>query len=500
MNIVSTIDSKAKALAQVKRFLETEKRIPQLPQILLRVETALEDPEIGGEELGRVILDDPALTAQVLKIANSTFYNPMGIKINTITRAIVILGFDNIRRLVLGLSVSRMFTLLPRWSVYRRLWRHSLATALLARGLAQIDGFKEAEVAFVGGLLHDVGKLILGHLHGETYAEILERRDLEPEFDLCRAENETFYCNHQEVGGLLAQFWGLPTELVRVIGRHRPGRDWRYFEESLPGLAAYVIMANQVAHLLDLQAGDGVSTESENAAQYRQRRKALSQRAGAAFAVSEVDFKGLLENLDDEITDIAASLDIALDDLRLEDGAAIPGGRPGRAAKKHIDREGLLEVTMKLSELAILHEGFSAYVEASAAQLFPALGLELLILYLPGSNSPGLAPGFCFGNGKMAEILGRKALATGHENIVSQVFISGEPATSGRPPEEALGADFEVEFWSPGRVLALPLKNKYSPEALGVLLLLRNLKTAPFNDEERRLLKLYCSLLGVRLG
>ncbi|MCD6429660.1 MAG: GAF domain-containing protein [Deltaproteobacteria bacterium] len=142
----------------------------------------------------------------------------------------------------------------------------------------------------------------------------------------------------------------------------------------------------------------------------------------------------------------------------------------------------------------------SAYVEASAAQLFPALGLELLILYLPGSNGLGLAPGFCFGSGKMAEILGRKALATGHENIVSQVFISGEPATSGRPPEEALGVDFEVEFWSPGRVLALPLKNKYSPEALGVLLFLRNLKTAPFNDEERRLLKLYCSLLGARLG
>ncbi|RLB68310.1 MAG: hypothetical protein DRH03_10005, partial [Deltaproteobacteria bacterium] len=123
MNEMTVVDSRSKALAQVKRFLETEKRIPQLPQILLRIESALENPEIGGQELGRVILEDPALTAQVLKVANSTFYNPRGNKISTVSRAIVILGYDNIRRLVLGLSVSRMFTLLPRWSVYRRLWR-----------------------------------------------------------------------------------------------------------------------------------------------------------------------------------------------------------------------------------------------------------------------------------------------------------------------------------------------------------------------------------------
>ena len=496
---MSIIDSKAKALAQVKRFFETEKRIPQLPQILLRVETALDNPELGGEELARVILDDPALTAQVLKVANSTFYNPRGTKIKTISRAIVILGFDNIRRLVLGLSVSRMFTLLPRWSVYRRLWRHSMATALLARGLARADGFKDNEVAFVGGLLHDVGKLILGHLHGETYAGILEHCCLEAEFDLCRAENEAFFCNHQEVGALLAQSWGLPTELVRVIGRHRPGSDWRYFTESLPGFGAYVILANQMAHLLDLQTGDGVPKESENEAEYRQKVEVLSLMAGTAFGINETDFKDLLENLADEITDIATSLDIVLDDLRLDKGSATSGVGPGGAVKKHVDREQLLEVTMKLSELAILHEGFPVYVEATAGQLFSALGLELLILYLPDSKGRGLAPGFCYGGGKMAEILGREVLAVDQENIINQVFARAEPATSGRPPEGVLSADLENEFWSPGRVLALPLKHLQTPGALGVLLVLRNLKTTPFNNEEKRLLKLYCSFLGARL-
>ena len=489
---MTIVDSKAKALAQVKRFLETEKRIPQLPQILLRVETALEDTEIGGEELGRVILDDPALTAQVLKVANSTFYNPRGTNINTVSRAIVILGFDNIRRLVLGLSVSKMFTLLPRWSVYRRLWRHSLATALLARGLAQADGFDEVEVAFVGGLLHDVGKLIIGHLHGESYSEILERCSLESEFDLCRAESEAFYCNHQEVGSLLAQSWGLPIELVRVIGRHRPGPDWRYFDESLPGLGAYVMFANQMAHLLDLQGRDGVSTVFDNESLYRQKVEDLSLRAGAVFGISEPDFLALLENLSDGIAEIAASLDIALDDLRLDPGCKV--------VKKHVDREELFEITLKLSELAVLHESFSAYVEAASGQLFSALGLELLIIYLPGSKGLGLAPGFCYGSGEIAESLGRKALASDQDNIVNQVFVRGELATSGRPPEGALGADLETEFWAPERVLALPLKHLRTSGSFGVLLVLRNLKTVPFNDDEKRLLQLYCSFLGARLA
>lgn len=501
LNEMAIVDSKIKALARVKRFLETEKRIPQLPQILLRIEAALENPEIGGEELGRAILDDPALTAQVLKVANSTFYNPRGTKIDTVSRAIVILGFDNIRRLVLGLSVSKMFTLLPRWSVYRRLWRHSLATAVLARELARADGCKEVEAAFVGGLIHDVGKLILGHLQGEDYAEILERWAGDPELDLCQVESQAFYCNHQEVGELLAQSWGLPKELARLMGRHRPGPGWRYFKDALPGLAAYVILANQMAHLLDLQSCDGGRVIFENEALYQQRVADLRARAGNAFGISQPDFMALLENLAATISELAASLDIALDDLRLDESGG-PSGRHahGLAVKKIVDRQALFEITMKLSELALMHEEFSAYVEVSAGQLYSALGLELLIIYLPGSKDSGLAPGFCFGSGKLAESLRRMALAADQDNIINRVFNSGQPATSGKPPGGSLSPQLESEFWAPERVVALPLKDLRASGTCGVLLVLRNLQTVSFNRDEMRLLELYSGLLGARLG
>ena len=128
------------------------------------------------------------------------------------------------------------------------------------------------------------------------------------------------------------------------------------------------------------------------------------------------------------------------------------------------------------------------------------MGLDLLVIYLPGSKGLGLAPGFCYGSGEIAEILGRRVLAADPENIVNQVFVKGEFATSGRPPEGALSVALETEFWALGRVLALPLKHQQSLDSLGVLLVLRNLKTVPFNDDEKRLLQLYCSFLGTRLA
>ncbi|NPA25217.1 MAG: HDOD domain-containing protein [Deltaproteobacteria bacterium] len=483
------IDSKAKAFAHIKRFIDTEKRIPQLPQILMRIEGALDDPTVGGKELARVILDDPSLTAQVLKVANSTYYNPRGSRIKTVSRAIVILGFDNIRRLVLGLSVSRLFTLLPAWNVYRNLWRHSLATAILSRDLAREDGFADVEVAFVAGLLHDVGKFILGHLHGEAYAGLLETYRQQPETDLCRLESEAFYCNHQEVGTLLAQSWGLPRELIRVISRHRPGPRWRYFIENRSGLGSYVILANRMAHLLELKSRVAVS-------EYQERLRELQPQAEIAFGLDREGFNDLLESLADKIREAAAYFDIELDDPETPSPDRSPA--VGRTiVKRFIDESAFSDLTLKISESSVSCSGFSDFVEVTAGPLFSILGLELLIIYLPGSKGQGLAPAVCFGGGRLAELLGRTALAGAGKDLISQVFSAGRILETGEPPVE-LDADLRTICWTAGRILGVPLADGGSVR--GVLLLLRNIKTAPFQVREKRLLKLYGDLLGRKLA
>jgi len=483
------IGEKARALARVRRFIESEKRIPQLPQILVRIESALDDPTVGGKELARVILDDPALTAQVLKVANSTFYNPAGQRIKTVSRAIVILGFENIRRLVLGFNVSRLMALLPEHPVYRRLWRHSLAVALFARDLARLDGCDEVEAVFVAGLLHDVGKFILGHLHGEAYIELLERHVCEIDFDFCRAEREAFSCNHQEVGAMLAHAWGLPRDLIRVISRHQSGPDWRELSEALPGGRSYVILANRMARVLELQNGDGDDEFS-----FHLRR--LVQPARRCLGLEEEVFVALFVDINEKILATAAYFDIRLDDLCCPVGNELD---PPVVARE-IDEARLLEISMRISEMAVQGLTFSAYVEATAGVLAMALGLELLLLYLPGSKGRGLAPAVCFGGGLVADSFKRLALSVEEEGLVNRVFNEGVVMDSGAPPVGSLDARMRELYWNPGRLLALPLQSPGGSGASGVLLVLRNCRTRPFTVQEQRLLKLYAGLLASRLS
>gem|GEM_PF-1052978 len=430
MIMLAKSTSKSQALAAVQHFVETEKRIPQLPQILLRVEATLDNPGAGGALLAKVILEDPALTAQVLKVANSTFYNPLGNKVNTVSRAIVVLGFDNIRRLVLGLSVSRMLTLVPRWSAYRSLWRHSLAVGLLARDLARLKNVADTEVVFVAGLLHDVGKFILGHLHDREYAEILERSFREPDFDLCRAENELFFCDHQSAGVVLAKSWGLPAELVQIISRHLPGPDWSFFKGLPLGTGAFVVLANQMAHLLEWRGDNDHDQEGQTS--FWAQEKVMLAQARAFLSVDEEGFRELLRTLGDEISATAATLDIALDGLRLEDALDGNSGTEAFSLKRHVDRSALYELSLKISEQTLVERGFSGYVEATAGHVSEALGLEAFVVYLPGSKRRGLAPGFCYGGGALVRILAGRALLPGQDDIVNQVFSANRMLDKGK--------------------------------------------------------------------
>ncbi len=295
--------------------------------------------------LARVILEDPALTAQVLKVANSTFYNLGGRRITTVSRAFVILGFDNIRRLVLGLRLSGLLALLPEHHIYRRLWRHSLATAFFSRDLACLAGGAEGEAVFIAGLLHDIGKFILGHLHGEEYVALLECHACELDFDFCRAEREAFACNPQEVGALLAHSWGLPRELIQVVSRHRPGSDWREFYDALPELRAFVVLANRMARVMELRE---LISRDEFQCHVRQ----LAVRAQTGWGIEPEKFAVLFDEINEKLLVAAAYFGIRLDDFY----APVAADGPPVVARE-INGAGLLEASIKISEAAARQPG-----------------------------------------------------------------------------------------------------------------------------------------------
>jgi putative nucleotidyltransferase with HDIG domain len=200
----------------------------------------LDNPGITVGVLASELSHDQALTAEVLRLANAAALG-YGPKSSTISEAVMRLGFRRIKTLVLGASTSSL--LMRRLSGYgltgEELWEHSVACAQMARFVADTVNYPDSEEAYVAGLLHDVGKLVLDQYVRVDYQAILnlmKRRGLQ----LWQAEEQLIGMDHGAVGGLLANDWHFPLPLVEAIRCHH----WPSFARLQPELAAIVNVAN----------------------------------------------------------------------------------------------------------------------------------------------------------------------------------------------------------------------------------------------------------------
>ena len=204
----------------LKKVTEGMVALPTLPLVASRLLESIADPDAAtSEEIGEVIALDPALTARTLKLANSDFYG-FPRKVGTVDLAVVVLGPDTIRDLVLGASVFQ--TLDPTWRSLTGLWSHSLACGVAARAMADRCGYRLEGEAFAAGMLHDIGKVALRQAYPDRYDAVtaLVRDQGIP---MAEAERGVLGSDHAEVGGWLAERWGLPGDLVEAIAcHHRP--------------------------------------------------------------------------------------------------------------------------------------------------------------------------------------------------------------------------------------------------------------------------------------
>ena len=206
---------------QVKDILGSIDHLPSLPAVFQQLEQALADPNSTTKQLGDIIQQDMGMTAKILKIVNSAFF---GLR-RTITgphEAVTYLGIDTVKALVLINSIfERARPLATRHLDLEDLWQHSLATANGAKAivLAQGGGRQEADQVFVGGILEDVGILVLAANFPEAYdraAEIL----LAEHVLLTTVEQEAFAVTHAEVGAYLLGLWGIPAPILRTVSLH----------------------------------------------------------------------------------------------------------------------------------------------------------------------------------------------------------------------------------------------------------------------------------------
>ncbi len=226
------------SLDEIVRRVE---EIPALPQYAHKVLKLTEDPSTTVTELSEAISRDHALAAKVLRMANSAYYG-YARRIYTIGDAVIILGFGTVRNLVMAASIYHVMDReLPGYVLARgELWKQSIVCALMARKLARRCSYDNPEKAFVAGLMHDIGKIILNTYLSEAFAVILDKVNKE-KVPFMTAEEEVLGFNHAVVGGKVAEKWNLPEELVEAISLHHN-----------PGGARISPALTAIAHLTDV--------------------------------------------------------------------------------------------------------------------------------------------------------------------------------------------------------------------------------------------------------
>ncbi|UCF93854.1 MAG: HDOD domain-containing protein [Desulfobacterales bacterium] len=225
--------------------------LPTLPRTVLKITELVNDPKSSARDLARIITDDQVLTARLLKLVNSSFYGfPQ--RIATVTGAIVLLGFDAIRNLLLTTSVFDLFA--HKYKKARlnqeKFWDHSLGCAVGSKVIGNHIRQDKVEELFVSGLLHDIGKIVAMMYLPEEFARVMALVT-EQNILMTAAEEAVLGYTHAEIGQALAERWNLPPKLAHVIAHHHHPRAAGRFTLE----AAVVHLADIFCRALNLGCG-----------------------------------------------------------------------------------------------------------------------------------------------------------------------------------------------------------------------------------------------------
>lgn len=227
--------------------------LPPFSHMATKLFGRIEDEVVAFAELKEEIYKDQSLTANILKLCNSAYFG-LPHRITTLSHAMVLLGMNNLKKIILTALIKPVYSRKANIYFLKKgdLFRHALGCALTVEWLARQKGYADSEEAFVAGLLHDVGKVVLGECALEQFNRIM-RKIIEEGKDFARAEEEVFGYNHAQVGAWVADAWRLPPLLKDVIlCHHRPP------EATVdPVMVSLVHVADAICNMLGIGCGTG---------------------------------------------------------------------------------------------------------------------------------------------------------------------------------------------------------------------------------------------------
>ncbi len=211
-------------VSKVGAVLNNVQELPPMPPIAQKILSLSSDPNAGTKELAATVEMDPSLAAQVLRYARSSLFGYQG-EIDSIHTAVSrVLGFDMVMNLALGLATAKSFKVQRVGPLgLDSFWRHAIYSAALVQALGNelsADKRPNSGLAYLSGLLHNFGHLLMGHLFKKEFVELNQLVVTQPSTPVVDLEEQVFDTRHDEVGAALMEQWGLPTEIVVAIREH----------------------------------------------------------------------------------------------------------------------------------------------------------------------------------------------------------------------------------------------------------------------------------------
>lgn len=234
--------------------------LPAMPSVAMELMLAFSDEELDIETLARKLSWDQALVARVLRVANSPFYG-LRRQICTVQEAIVVLGLSSVRLLVTAAAIIGQFPMRARRDYdLHAFWQHSIGVACCAKLLCA--GVRQnPDTAFVCGLLHDIGRLVLVHYYPEQYAQV-EDYCVREDVSRLDAERAVLGLDHAAIGAALVAHWNFPAQIQQVVAGHHLGAT-----AAASVLTSLTHVADVICHALEIGAEPigGVPVLSETA-------------------------------------------------------------------------------------------------------------------------------------------------------------------------------------------------------------------------------------------
>ncbi len=221
--------------------------LPVLPATAQKLLAMMSDPDISVEGLKDVIMADPGITAKILKIANSAFYGGHR-SIQNLSQAIMRLGFRAVENIVMAASMKGVY---KRFGLTEKLlWEQSIGSAVISHIITRRSSPAYAEDAFIGGLLHDVGKVVLNNEDPDSFHVVMERVYNEG-CSFREVEDEIFGFNHMQVGALVVRKWSFPESMEMLI-KYFDNIESLSTDEYLYSIAKSVVTSDRICQKLGI--------------------------------------------------------------------------------------------------------------------------------------------------------------------------------------------------------------------------------------------------------